>query len=258
LDRAVQLAKDHDARLVALHVLSGASASPSFASEPAEMRAREALERALARSGVAYEVRIARGDVVEAISSAARQTGADLIVTGVARFNDLGDLVLGNPVDRLVKTAPAPVLVVKGRTWGSYRAVCVATDSAPPAKAALHAAAGFFPQADFRLVKAFHVAFQGLADASTMREEVANEEKAKLEAFLKSANLPADILARTSTILAEGEPCAVLSCFVRDRELELAVVGTHGRSGLREAMIGSTAKALLECLPCDVLMVRGG
>ena len=39
-------------------------------------------------------------------------------------------------------------------------------------------------------------------------------------------------------------------------ETDLAVIGTHGRSALTVAVLGSTARALLSRLDCDVLLVR--
>jgi nucleotide-binding universal stress UspA family protein len=38
---------------------------------------------------------------------------------------------------------------------------------------------------------------------------------------------------------------------------DLLVVGTHGRSGLGRALLGSVAETLLAHATCDVLAVRG-
>src|SRR3546814_13485193 len=42
---------------------------------------------------------------------------------------------------------------------------------------------------------------------------------------------------------------------VQTNAVDLAVIGTHGRSALATAMLGSTARALVGCLECDVLLV---
>jgi nucleotide-binding universal stress UspA family protein len=44
---------------------------------------------------------------------------------------------------------------------------------------------------------------------------------------------------------------------VRDREVDLVVLGTHGRSGLLEVFLGSVARRIMDALPCDPLIVRG-
>lgn len=52
-----------------------------------------------------------------------------------------------------------------------------------------------------------------------------------------------------------GDVCQVARDQVQANGVDLAVVGTHGRSALATAMLGSTARALVGCLECDVLLV---
>ena len=44
--------------------------------------------------------------------------------------------------------------------------------------------------------------------------------------------------------------------YVADKQIELVVVGSSGRSGLAAALVGSTAAEILEQVDCDVLAVR--
>ena len=39
---------------------------------------------------------------------------------------------------------------------------------------------------------------------------------------------------------------------------DLIVLGTHGRSGVARAVLGSTAEAVVRHAPCPVVVVRGG
>ena len=58
-------------------------------------------------------------------------------------------------------------------------------------------------------------------------------------------------------VIDEGAPEALLRDYVRDREVDLVVLGTHGRSGLLEVFLGSVARRIMDALPCDALIVRG-
>ena len=68
------------------------------------------------------------GDIVATIIETAQDKKCDLIVTGVARYNSIGDILLGGPVDQLIRNAPVPVLVVKRRPQEAYKNILIATD----------------------------------------------------------------------------------------------------------------------------------
>lgn len=51
-------------------------------------------------------------------------------------------------------------------------------------------------------------------------------------------------------------PDAIVS-YAEDHDIDLVVVGTHGRRGLQRLLIGSVAEEVLRTAPCPVLTVRG-
>ena len=53
-----------------------------------------------------------------------------------------------------------------------------------------------------------------------------------------------------------GDPDAVMKSFVESEAPDLIVVGTHGRTGLRRALIGSVAARILETVPSDVMAIH--
>jgi nucleotide-binding universal stress UspA family protein len=54
-----------------------------------------------------------------------------------------------------------------------------------------------------------------------------------------------------------GSPVAdAIVGYVRDTGTDLVVVSTHGRTGLRRAVLGSVAEAVLRRSPCPVLAYR--
>jgi nucleotide-binding universal stress UspA family protein len=46
--------------------------------------------------------------------------------------------------------------------------------------------------------------------------------------------------------------------YAREKAIELVVVGTIGRTNLREILLGSTAERVVRDSPCSVLAVRPG
>ena len=56
-------------------------------------------------------------------------------------------------------------------------------------------------------------------------------------------------------VVGRKAPDAILD-YVTDEEIELVVIGTHGRQGWRRGVIGSVAESVVRRAPCPVLTVR--
>ncbi len=61
---------------------------------------------------------------------------------------------------------------------------------------------------------------------------------------------------RVETIAQEGYPPLVIEEAAREANADLIAMGTHGRSGLRHLLLGSTAQRVVQHAPCPVLTVR--
>jgi universal stress protein A len=53
-----------------------------------------------------------------------------------------------------------------------------------------------------------------------------------------------------------GNPWSAICEYAAARQIELIVVTTHGRTGLRHIVIGSTAERIVQHAPCPVLTVK--
>ena len=56
----------------------------------------------------------------------------------------------------------------------------------------------------------------------------------------------------------DGRPDEELLRAARERRVELIVIATHGRTGLRSALLGSVAARVVRNAPCPVLTVKSG
>jgi universal stress protein A len=62
---------------------------------------------------------------------------------------------------------------------------------------------------------------------------------------------------RTTTQILEGSPWAmIVEASRNDRAIDLVVMGTHGRTGLSHALLGSVAEQVVRHARCAVLVVR--
>jgi nucleotide-binding universal stress UspA family protein len=266
LDRAVQLARQWKAELVVLTVIEPSSApsrrpsdAPSWRRAPdARERARRHLTRDAVASDVSMSLHIEEGDVLQAVLRVADAQQCDLIVTGIARDEWLGRLLLGSTVDALVRRSPVPVLVVRTRVRTPYRRALIASDLSEASRPALHAALSLFPDTSLALLHAFdtpHASLTGL-DPARLAETARAAAAEECDRFLAASTLAPSVRSRLPVLLEHGDPVWLLNEYAHDHDADLAVIGTHGRSGLLGALIGSMAQRILEASDIDVLVVR--
>ena len=60
---------------------------------------------------------------------------------------------------------------------------------------------------------------------------------------------------RVETALMSGRAARNIVDYARDKHIDLIVVGTHGRTGISHAILGSVAEAVVRLAPCLVLTV---
>lgn len=59
-----------------------------------------------------------------------------------------------------------------------------------------------------------------------------------------------------TTYIGHGVPADEIVRVAKDRQVDLIVIATHGRTGLRHLLLGSTAERVLRHVHCPVLVVR--
>lgn len=260
-DRAVGLARRWNARLLIVHAVEE---RPRVSDQPTWRRGADPVQAARMKlqldypgwegADTAIEVRL--GSPENVILEAAAREDTDLIITGLAREDFYGRDDLGALVPTLAQKATAPLLVVKKRLHGPPRRVVVASDLTDTSHAALDLALGLFGPARLTLFNAFDIPYRGLAGDQaelerTMRPGVIDECKAVL------ADAAGAVVAEQVEIIAElGAPAPILAKLVADRDVDLVVTGTYGRSGVLDLLVGSTAMEIMAQVSCDVLVAR--
>ena len=259
MDRAAQIAKNLNTKLIALHVtqtsLLEKIATPAWRKHADDHRtaAEFQLKSDLAHLDVPFEIIIEHGDPVDRILSTAKHYHCALIVSGTASDETLGRIVFGTTVEKLARQCEVPLLIVRKRVLNPYKNAVVTTDFSPGSRFALEAAARLLPQASLTLFHAFEREASGKWQQNTADIQHADESRAAR--FIEQT--PAlKGHAQPKIVTREGEPHIELGSYVDDHNIEVAVLGTHGRTGILRTAIGSVAEKLLATLPCDVMVVR--
>ncbi|WP_037082004.1 universal stress protein [Pseudoxanthomonas sp. J35] len=268
LDRAVQLAQAWGARLVVANVVEERAIEahaivvrdpPSWyrGTDPVHLAEKHLLEAASAR-GVQVKLRVERGDqVADRLLEVAREEGCDLVVTGVARQEWLGRMILGSTVDQLARRSPLPVLVVRNRAHAPYRRMVVASDWSPSSENAFRTATTLFPEAAISVLHGYDVPMAGLMDTGRddMLAMARKDALAEGQAFVERCRPPGGA-SSVSLVVERGDPALLMRLYAEQFPVDLAVVASHGRSAVFDALLGSVARRLVEDSPVDTLIVR--
>jgi len=62
--------------------------------------------------------------------------------------------------------------------------------------------------------------------------------------------------ATVPAVVTSGSPASAILDYARDHEIELIIMGTHGRGVVPHLLMGSVAERVVRLAPCPVLTVR--
>ncbi len=278
---AVALARKLDAAIEVLYVVeppvyfTGASEVvfvPDTAAAVAQAKkqlARVAQQHSKPGSRVTPVVR--QGKPFHEIAAQADEDKVDLIVIATRGRTGMRRVLLGSTAERVVRHAPCPVLTVPSRAADEragevsafrLRRIIVPVDfSATSAQALPYAAAlaGRFaaeiillhvvePMISPSRLRYVPTGIKGVVESL---EPAAREQLTGLgeEAFDESVSL--------RSIVRTGVPFQEIAKAAKSLGADLIVLTTHGYTGLRHVVLGSTAERVLRHADCPVMVVRG-
>ena len=139
-----------------------------------------------------------------------------------------------------------------------YRKILVAIDLSDESTQVLETAVGVRQNHDAELLIVHIIEPVSTAYAGVVMMSKANYEdkshtaaKERLAAYVKQHNLETN-----QQIIAVGHPETEIHRLVKEHDINLVVIGSHGRRGFQRFMLGSTANGVLQGAACDVLAVR--
>jgi universal stress protein E len=258
------LAQARDAQLCLLHVVDDDQA-PKIA----EMEKREA-ERILAEQvksipelrAIECRPMVVAGNPFDGILQASATIKADLIVMGSHRKQFLRDIFVGTTIERVIRTGPFPVLMVNNEAQQRYTKILTAVDMSKHSANAIRTAhaVGLMSDTPAVLLHAFMPLAKGKmfiagVDQPSIDNYVADERRLAMDEL--AAFLVANDLGHHgwSMRLEEGAATEVISRVVGEMHPDLLVMGTHGRSAMLKALIGSVTEEALRSLSVDILAV---
>ena len=263
LERAVAIAHERDAKLIIAHVID--EELPASIADAQEDVARQSIQDQFdALTGVGtprFSIEVVFGRAYADILEISEKVGAELIVLGIHRDGRIKNMYRGTTAERVIRAGNSPILVVKDRVSGPYQRIMIGVDFSVYARRAIEFAVDFAPGAAFHLVHAYDVPFRGFLSGENIRQEISKRHQQQFERMVdhEMASFLAGIEGKApkfERVMQEGMVREVIHEQIRRLKPDLLVIGTHGRTGVAHAFLGSVAEDLLENPPCDVLAVK--
>lgn len=226
-----------------------------------EQIVRDAADRARQR-GVATVTEVLQGGPYSTIVDYADTRDIDLVVMPTHGRRGLERLLLGSTTERVLRRAHVPVLTIRpdddSTATYPYRDVLVPTDGSDCAREALALGVDIADEsgAALHLLSVVDITSLGIDVRIDIESEMleASAEEILEDAFEFASSAGIESIDRT---IEHGSSIhrAILA-YIEERDIDLVVVGTHGRTGFDRYLLGSVTEKLVRTSPVPVLTVR--
>jgi nucleotide-binding universal stress UspA family protein len=267
---AVRLANEADGELVLVHVwyvppsaFAGEyTFSPAVIQEmndDAQQGLDEAVKEATSLGAKRVTAKLVTGVPWHAIVELLADPQFELVVIGTHGRTGLSRVMLGSVAEKVVRHAPCSVLAV--RPDGEPRPfthVLVPVDFSESSRHAMELAADFARSgAAITLLHSIEipVAYSGETPGPDFARDL---DRRSAELLAKwAAELKKKVSVPISTRSRIGRPgTETLAVLDNDRTIDLVVMGSHGRTGIKRALMGSVAEKVVRHARCPVLVAR--
>lgn len=212
---------------------------------------------------VTVEVRI--GHPFAELVDACKAHGADLLVMG-AKGSKGGEHRIGAIAAKCVRKAPVDVFVVRGDAQGPFKHVVACVDfsenSAKAVQSALHIAQQDKADVDclyvYQSALALSLDYGGYAPPLPVGpdEDALKVWQQDLDKFVEPlTRSKGDVKVHTLVKERVNIRETILE-HVEETKADMVVLGTRGKTGLRELLIGTTAEKIIQYAPCSILAVK--
>jgi nucleotide-binding universal stress UspA family protein len=234
----------------------------------------------------AKDVRI--GHAAGGITAFAEENATDLIVLATHGLTGLKRFLMGSVAERVVRFAPCAVFATKAaqKSAGVASNANIVSEHVPAEEGrnAMNAYPRILHPADFSETSdaafAFavdlarrhgselhllhvapnfggdpmHTAYAETLDKKRFYQRMQEEAEARMKAMIAANDAESVRIKRVHT--HGHSPAPSILAYAGDQRIDLIVIGTHGRRGLRRFVLGSVAEEVIRGATCDVLAVQ--
>ena len=278
IEIALPLVKHFGADLHLVHVFEPDYPASSMVAIPlvvSELEVGEGVRRQLRDLAKDYSVplrreniRAIKGRPFEEICRLAQEIDIDLIVIATRGNTGLKHLLLGSTAERVIRYSPCPVLVVRGsdskkksaQHLATFRKILVPVDFSHCSMKGLEYAKKLAREFRAKLILLHSIALQYYVasdeyaryDLPLLLEQIDEAAKQQMRDLVQQTNWNG---VEVETSIEIGHAGQEICAEATQHNAGLIAISTHGRTGFKHVLLGSTAEYVVRHASCPVLVV---
>jgi nucleotide-binding universal stress UspA family protein len=271
MEMAVRLAGESDAELELVHawylpamMYSGEYVIPAEAVQQLADDSQRELDacvtdaRALGANRVT--TKLLSGVPWSMLTEAAEDPAVDLIVLGTHGRTGLARVLLGSVAEKIVRHAPCSVMVVRpDSTIARFERILCATDFSDSSRDAMELAASLAKPGG-KGIALLHVLdvpvpYAGEPHPPEIYRDLDRTSAAVLDKWAGELRTKVDVPVETRWRIGYAG-AQILHAVDKEPAIDLVVMGSHGRTGLKRVFLGSVAEKVVRHARCPVLVAR--
>ncbi len=276
LSPAVTLAQNNKAKLTVVDVIEGYAPLedgddlPDALALALEQEAQDRLNKMVApiqSEGIEVETKVLWGKASLEIIKQVIHHQYDLILKTAEGKKPFRKMIFGTTALQLFRKCPCPVWAVKPDVDNKVKRIAVAVDllhddESPNLNSTLlelSISLAEFHDSELHLIHVWHVygeeVLKNLLSKGKINDLIAETGQSRQMLFDNLTTTVKDIYPIQAHLL-HGDVHESIPQFVLDKDIDLLVMGTVGRTGVSGLFIGNTAERLLHSVDCSVLTVK--
>ncbi len=182
----------------------------------------------------------------------------DLVIVGTRDTGPLQRVLVGSTAMKLLRKCPCPVWVTRPPAPNPTQAILVAHDLTAVGHQALELGVSLSELTGGRLHILHALQLPEFDEAFPARIKHDDLERRKADAKQQLTTQATDfgLKSHPDISVVMGRPSDAILQAIDRHQIELLVMGTIARTGIRGLLMGNTAERLMPLLPCSVLAIK--
>jgi nucleotide-binding universal stress UspA family protein len=198
---------------------------------------------------------MAQGEPYDKIVHVADDENCDLIIMGRRGTHQLERELVGSVTARVIGYTQKDVLVVPDGAKLTRKNILLATDGSPSCEAAVDRAIEIAKEqsANLTAISVVYTNDEYMALAPGDVDALIDKAKEKLATIMQKSK---EAGIEINTVIKEGEAYQAITSLAQNSNVDLIVMGSHGKKRLQRLLMGSVTERTIGYAACPVLVIH--